>query len=268
MGDRRGHQQHLRRAVRPVLEGTLEARRAGVVRMQHGLRPAGGAGGVEHQLDRVRVGRRQFRQGLLFAQQLLVAARATVEAHADQQTQLRQFAGNPPHHFGEVEAAIAPREEHRLGAAVGQHVGHFGVAIDRHDGHDHQPEQAGGQVDDRRLAPVRQLEGDGIARPQSAPVQRAGEMAGVAQEFVDAAGFAIEDMGDAAGIDAGDLGGGLGDAAPHPFAAAGVALLQRRVLAYLPAADVVTHGGSPEHFPGTGRRSAGSARRDCRTAAH
>ncbi|MNE33422.1 hypothetical protein D3C80_1270910 [compost metagenome] len=51
VGDRRGHQQHLRRAVRPVLEGTLEARRAGVVRMQHGLGPASGTGGVEDQLD-------------------------------------------------------------------------------------------------------------------------------------------------------------------------------------------------------------------------
>ncbi|MNZ91030.1 hypothetical protein D3C78_1100030 [compost metagenome] len=242
VGHRRGHQQGFRAAAAPVLEGALEAGRPGVVRMQHGLGSAGGAGGVEDQLDRIGIHHRLRHRPLALGEHRLVAVgTGRLAAHRAEQAQLRQIRRQTLHHRGVVEVAVGARKERRLDRRVGEHEGDLGIPVDRHDRRHHQSQQAGRQVDDRGLAPVGQLEADHVAGHQATALQGAGQQAGIAEQLADPAGHAFEDMGDLLRVACGHGRGPLGDGLVLPLAAAGIAGQARLVQANLAATDIFAH---------------------------
>ncbi|MCY1404314.1 hypothetical protein D9M71_195200 [compost metagenome] len=221
------------------------------MRMQHGLGPPGGAGGIENQFDGIGGHRLRHLDGLVLREHCLVAIRTCItrpgsgHPHLGQCLQLRQFCRQAVVHGGEVEAAVVAGEEHGLGRAIGQYVAHLGITVNRHDRHDHQPKRAGRQVDHGRFSPVGQLKRQHIAGHQPPTLQGTCQQPGVVQQVIDPARLAVEDVGNARRVLRRDGQRRLGDGTPHPLAATAVTQLRVVVQAHAPTTDVLTHAQAP-----------------------
>ena len=229
MGHRRWHQRNVL-AARSGLDGGNQRHPVQrVVRMQHRLGRAGRARRIQPQL--YRIGIDLWQRALRCAadgQQCAKTIAAIGGPHMHHVKKVGQSGTQSIHHGGKVVIAEHLGDKHDPRAAVAQHPAGFGIAIDRHDRADHQPGQPRGQIDHRRLDPVRQLKGDAVALDHPHIEQRARQRFTVGKQAGISRGGWLSQIDDTPGIALRMGPRQRSDRLVRPDAGSGVAAQMRR----------------------------------------
>ncbi len=108
-------------------------------------------------------------------------------AHDDHVLQVGQPVTNCRQFGQEVALAEVGHDDDRPGPALPKDEAHFLGAVEVHDGHERHAEHGAGVERDRRLHPIRQLEGDDVARTEAEGAQAARHAEGLVVDVADRA---------------------------------------------------------------------------------